>query len=426
MNNKLENKINVWDIIINGFALFAIFFGAGNMILPPYLGYHSGSNWMFAWLGFSISGPILTMFGFIAMAKCKGSVYNFAHKVSPIFSIIIGSIAMLLMGPIMAVPRTAATTFEMSIQPYFNNFDPLLFSIIFFALALFFVLNRSDMLNIVGKYMTPVILITLFIIIARGVVVLNIKPMTTPPKQFSNGIIEGYQTMDALGPIILAGTIINSFMAKGISDDRSLLRYTIYTEIVAAIGLITVYGGLTLLGSRAFDIVDPSAGRTELLFGIVNYLLGYNGNIILSLAVGLACLTTAIGLISATGEFFNYITKRKLSYNFIVIVTSILCIIFSVKGVEQILKYSVPILVTIFPAVIVLIILNLVDNGQISHIIYKSSVFMTLIISLIEGLDILFDFQYVNYLPLWDQGFTWIFGSIVGLIIGLILTKNLE
>lgn len=292
---KKDSVINK-DIIISGFALFAIFFGAGNLILPPYIGLNAGKSWVLAWIGFALSGPGLTCLGMIAMAKNQGDTNLFAGKVGPKFSVLLGSIIILCIGPLMSVPRTGATTLEVSVLPFFPNFNPVLFALIFFGITLYFTINKSKAIDIIGTYMTPGLLIILFIIILKGVLT-PIDPTTIVGKgQFSIGFLEGYHTMDSLSPMVLAGMIISNFRDKGIESKEALTTHTIYAEIIAATGLILVYGGLTYLGSKVYAVVPEGLGRTELLNTIVHHFLGNLGNVslglVVGLVVGLACLTT--------------------------------------------------------------------------------------------------------------------------------------
>ncbi|HLR21802.1 MAG TPA: branched-chain amino acid transport system II carrier protein [Tissierellaceae bacterium] len=423
-----KEKIKIKDIIVSGFALFAIFFGAGNLILPPYIGINAGQNWIPAWIGFALSGPGLTCIGMIAMAKNQGDPEKFAGKVGSKFSIILGSLLILFIGPLMSVPRTGATTFEISILPFFPNFSPILFSIIFFGITLYFAINKSRIIDIIGNYMTPFLLFILLIIIFKGILT-PIKP--TPiigENQFSLGFLEGYHTMDSLSPMVLAGMIISNFRQKGIRSKETLTTYTIYTELIAATSLTLIYGGLTYLGAKAFDIVPEGLGRTELLNAIVYYLLGEYGKISLGLIVALACITTSIGLISATGEFFSKVTKDKLKYEYIVVISVIISGILSIVGVEGIIRFSEPILISIYPVVIVLSFLNLFNNYIKDDLIYKTTVYFTLGISLILGIEALgyeniLLVKLASKLPLWELGFPWILISFLGLILGWLFSK---
>lgn len=420
--------MNIKDTIVSGLALFAIFFGAGNLILPPYMGLNAGQNWIWAWIGFCLSGPGLTFLGMVAMAQNQGDTNLFAGKVGHIFSILLGSVIILCIGPLMSVPRTAATTFEVSILPFFPNFSRVIFSVIFFGITLFFAINESKAIDIIGTYMTPVLLIILFFIILKGILT-PISPTSIVGKnQFSMGFLEGYHTMDSLTPMVLAGIIISNFRDKGIKSKEDLTQHTIYAESIAATGLILVYGGLTYLGAKSFSMVSPNLGRTQLLNAIVYHFLGSSGNIALGLAVALACLTTSIGLTTAIGSFFSDVTNNRIKYKYIVIVSVVVSSLLSIIGVEAILKFSFPILVSVYPVVIVLTILNLFDKFIKNDLVYKVTIYFTLFASIIVGIK---EAGFSNFplvklfskLPLWESGFSWLIISFVGLILSLVLSE---
>lgn len=423
-----KDSIESKDIIISGFALFAIFFGAGNLILPPYMGLNAGQNWIPAWIGFAISGPVLTCLGMVAMAKNQGDTNKFAGKVGHKFSIILGSIIILCIGPLMSVPRTGATTFEISIQPFFPSFSPILFAIIFFGITLYFTMNKAKAIDVIGSYMTPVLLIILFIIILKGIFT-PINPTTIAAKgQFSVGFLEGYHTMDSLSPMVLAGMIISNFRDKGIKSKKALTTHTIYAELIAATGLVLVYGGLTYLGAKAFAVVPQGLGRSELLNTIVHHFLGGFGNAALGLVVAIACLTTSIGLITATGDFFSKVTDNKLKYQHVVMVAVLVSAVLSIVGVESIMTFSQPILVSVYPVVIALTFLNLFDRFIGSNLIYKTTVYSTLAISIVSGIEAagFENFALVNLfskLPLWEHGFSWVLVAFIGLITGVLISN---
>ncbi|OLS01641.1 branched-chain amino acid transport system II carrier protein [Tissierella creatinophila] len=423
-----KDIIKTKDVIVSGFALFAIFFGAGNLILPPFMGLQAGKSWILAWIGFSLSGPGLTALGMIAMAKNQGDAEKFAGKVGIKFSILLGSLVILFIGPLMSVPRTGATTFEISVLPFFPNFSPLLFSIIFFGITLYFSISKSKIIDIIGTYMTPFLLITLLTIILKGIFTPIANTAIAGSNQLSIGFLEGYHTMDSLSPMVIAGMIISNFKEKGIESKNALTRYTVYTELIAATGLILIYGGLTFLGAKISPIVSSGLGRTELLNVMVNYLLGSYGNIFLSIIVALACLTTAIGLTTATGDFFSKVSNNRLKYKHIVIVSILISAFLSIIGVEGIISFSVPILVTLYPVVIVLTFLNLLDDYIKNSLIYKTTVYFTLGVSLIIGIEAagfkdLFIVKLFSKFPLWKIGFGWVSFSFLGLILGIVFSK---
>jgi len=420
------------DVITVGFALFAMFFGAGNMIIPPYIGLQVGKGWSSAALGFGLSGIGLPLLGIMAMAKNKGSLEHFAGKVSYRFSILLGTLVILCIGPMLAIPRTGATTYEVGIKSIFPSISPIISSIIFFSLTLYFSMNKSKVIDILGKILTPILLLMLGVIIIQGIWhPLGDTVATGVKNPFEVSFTEGYQTMDALASIIFAGIVINSIKSKGYTQSGDQVKLAIFAGIIAAAGLFLVYGGLMYLGATASSFVPKSVDRAALLIVITNGLMGFLGRIPLGIAVSLACLTTAVGLTAATGNFFSEITHNKLSYKAVVITTTIISMVISNIGVERIIKLSAPVLVTLYPVVIVLITLNLFDNMIKNKSIYLTTIVGTFPMSLFNGLqaaevDLGYVGKIVSYIPLSESGFGWLITAAIGYIIGktLLYEKN--
>ena len=235
MNKKKE-------IIILGFALFSMFFGAGNLLFPPSVGVAVGQSWLPASLGFFLTGIGLPLLGILAFTKV-GNLDEFANKVSPKFNSIYSTVLILVIGPLFAIPRTGSTTFEMGILPLFPNVDhfilALITSVLFFALTLFLVLNESSITDILGKFLTPIILVILSLITILGFTKTlgTPVPTTISGSQFSYGFISGYQTMDALASVLFGVIIIRGLEGKGITDVKEQKSYLSNAGFIAAFGL---------------------------------------------------------------------------------------------------------------------------------------------------------------------------------------------
>ncbi|MBM0046777.1 branched-chain amino acid transport system II carrier protein [Anaerococcus sp. mt242] len=423
-----QKNLDTKQIIISGFALFAIFFGAGNLIFPPFLGINSGKDWFLASLGFNLSDSILILLGILALSFRSANLNDFGSKISKNFGNILSLICITLVGPLLSIPRTGATTFEVVLSPFYPNINKILFSFIFFALVYILTINGSKVIDRVGKYLTPTLLVILAILIVRGIMYPNIVLNSTAGNKFSAGFIEGYQTMDSLGPIFLTGMILEDFRNKGISEKNDLIRATIYSGLIAVFGLVVVYTGLTYVGTKSIAFADPDLNRTSLLITISENLLGRNVQIILSLVVGFACLSTAIGLVSAFASIFanNF---KKLSYKFFVRIGVIISFVLSILGVDKIMEISIPILLFIYPIVISLYILNLIDRGNISPLAYKISIGAVALVSFADALSALgfnnnFYVNGINKLPLGSSGFAFVFVFGISLIIVLLISKK--
>ncbi|WP_042272038.1 branched-chain amino acid transport system II carrier protein [[Clostridium] dakarense] len=414
------NKTNK-DVIVVGFALFAMFFGAGNLIFPPFLGVISGESWITGFSGFVIADVGLALLAIIAAAKCGGDINKVLGRPGKNLSIVLGTAIMICLGPLLAIPRTAATTFEMGVAPLFSGVNPVLFSVIFFAITLILTIRPSKVVDIIGEFLTPALLIALAVLIIKGIIsplgAINPKPMIE--HVFAEGVAQGYQTMDALGAVALSTVVITSLGNKGYTDAKEKVKLTIKSGVVAAIGLCFVYGGLTYLGATVSKIYGQDVAQTTLIVEMTASLLGKPGKIILSAIVGLACLTTAVGLTSATGQFFENLTKGKLKYEVVVIVVCIFSAIVSNFGVSTIIKFSAPILDMVYPVTIVLVIMTLFGNKIKNNNAFKGAAYMALIISILPfankfGLDT----SFLSKLPFAPLGFNWIVPVVIAGVIG--------
>lgn len=402
---------NRFEFIVLGMALFAMFFGAGNLIFPPSIGFTLGSDWFLGMLGFFATGVGLPMLGVLAFNKI-GSLDNFAIKVSKKFNFIYCSFLIIALGPLLAIPRTGATTYEMGIVPIFGNINPLIISFIYFGITLSLVLNPSKIIDMIGKVLTPIILIMLTFIIVKGVStpIAPIAPSTTE-SPFSFGFLGGYQTMDALGSILMGAVIMSSIISKGYKDRKIQKELIVKSSIVAGIGLALVYGGLLYLGATTSSITKEFS-NTSLTMFIAASTLGNLGKVALGLCVSAACLTTSVGLVTVVGEYFSKF--NKFSYKQIVTATCIFSSLMAVIGVDAIVKIAVPILTLLYPITIILIFLNLLEVK--SQNIFRGMIGVAMFFSFIEIGHVFFDISLFsllfNNLILAKEGFIWLVPSI--------------
>ena len=424
-------KISSKDFIVIGFALFAMFFGAGNLIFPPFIGNMVGDKAFLGIIGFLITGVGLPLSAIIACAKINGTFSDIAGRVGRCFGVIATTALILSIGPMLCIPRTAATTYELTVQPLFPSISPLVSAIIYFCICLAFVLRPSGLIDRIGKVLTPILLVMLSIIIIKGIIC-PIGPVinTNFEGAFSRALLEGYQTMDTMGAVIYASIILASVRSKGYTDEKDVISVTIKSGMVAIGGLGFVYGGLMFLGSQTSQIISGDIGRTALVIEIVKRNLGNAGTVILGIAVGLACLTTAIGLLSTGSDYFSKLTKGKISYNVFAIIMSVVSAILGIGGVEKIIKLAVPILQVLYPIVIVLIAMTLLGKVVKNDSVVKFTVYITLIVSVIDtmntltGGDIAFLKGLLGIIPLSSVGFSWLLPSIIAFIIGTVAFGN--
>ena len=410
------------DILLTGFALFAMLFGAGNLIFPPMLGYETSSSWIPTMLAFIITGVGFPFLGILSVSIAGNGIKDFANRVSPTFSKIFAIISILAIGPMLAIPRTGATAYEITFlhNGMNNTIYKYIYLICYFGIVILFSLRANKVIERVGKILTPILLLLLFLIIAKGIFFsgLSIKP-DIYPYAFKKGFLEGYQTMDTIASIAYAGIIL-----KAIKNGRNLTQkqefsFLIKAGLVAILSLALIYGGFALVGAKMHSVLATD-DKIELLVKTTSYLLGNYGIFVLAICVAGACLTTAIGLVATVGEFFSSITSFK--YKNIVIFTVIISFLLSILGVESIINISIPILVFIYPVMISLILLNLFGKFVKNDYVYKGVVLFTGIIGLIESLEALGIKNYytksvLEILPFSDYGLTWLFPGIIGYIL---------
>ncbi|AXT61937.1 branched-chain amino acid transport system II carrier protein [Aquimarina sp. AD10] len=370
------------ETFVAGFALFSMFFGAGNLMLPPLLGYKAGDMWSLVTIGFVISAVIIPLLGIVAHAKLQGTMLDFAKKVSPQFSFVY-CLLVYIISITLPSPRTASVTHEMAIQPFFDV-SSWLTSTVYFALVLIFVLNRSKILGLLGKFLSPVIFIVILSIICIS---FFSTQASIAPSDFQtpiiSGLLEGYQTFDAIGAVVVGGVIIISLNLKGKQDFQSNKKLIIKSGIVAGIGLLIIYSGMIYNGALFNTDFDATISRTELLSGISFKTLGSIGKVFLSILVGLACFTTAVGIVTGTADFMKGIfDNSQKAYLITAIIGCMLGVLMGQFDVHYIITVAVPALMVIYPITIILILLNVVPEKFTKPKVFRSVVVVTIIFSI--------------------------------------------
>ncbi|WP_195986643.1 branched-chain amino acid transport system II carrier protein [Clostridium sp. D53t1_180928_C8] len=408
----MKNKTR--DSIVVGFALFSMFFGAGNLIFPPSLGNKLGDQYLLGILGFILTGVGLPLLAILACSKGNGTFESITNKIGAKFTLILTTVLFFAIGPLLAIPRTAATTFEISILPFFPTWSPIIIMAIYFLINLFFVLKRSSIIDTIGKFLTPALIIVLTIVIVKGIIdpIGELVP-TGATNILSMSLLEGYQTMDALGALLFAGVITSSIVEKGYKD-REVKSVLLKASLIAVVGLAFVYGGLTFIGAHTVNLVDSGIGNTALLVFIANKILGTFGLVLIGTAIGLACLTTSIGLLTAGATFFEKVSNGKLSYKFNAIIISLMSYIIACQGVDKIVKLSVPILNVLYPVAITIIVVTLLNKFLTNIIAIRLAVY----VSLACGLLFSFFGDSLSFMPLAGIGFGWVIPTIIALVIG--------
>ncbi len=376
------------ETLVTAFALFSLFFGAGNLMLPPLLGYQAGVDWFWVTLGFMVTAVVIPILGILAHARLQGTMYDFGKKVSPAFSTVY-CILVYLISITIPSPRTASATHEIAVHPFLGS-SPLITSSIYFALVLVFVLNRSKIVGFIGKFLTPLIVVILLAVIGIGLItsdgIMNTSSFYNP---ISKGILEGYQTFDAIGAVVVGAVVIISLNLKGHNSFEAKKTMIRKSGFIAGLGLLLIYAGLISVGSffgtdiKIDDTLSGDMQRANLLRGISIASLGAFGNKVLSILIALACFTTAVGIVTGTADYFKGLFKNSQK---VYLITGVLsCVIGVVMGqlnFQSIIVIAVPALMFIYPITIVLILLNVVPEKLGSALVFKATVIATIIFSI--------------------------------------------
>lgn len=411
---------------VTAFALFSLFFGAGNLILPSFLGWNAGSSWFLVLVGFLISAVVIPILAIYGHARLQGTMMDFAKKVSPLFALLYCFVVYAISIALPA-PRTASVTYEMAIQPYFNISSWAL-STIYFGLVLLFVLNRSKMMDIVGKYLTPAILIILALVIGIGVFG-DFEPMRVSifESTITSGILEGYQTFDAIGGVVVGGVIVISL---GFKDGSAREKQRILTRggIIAGLGLLLIYGGLIYLGALRSGSIE-NIDRTALLNLLSTDTLGEIGTRVLAVLVSLACFTTAVGIVTGTADFVKGILNNsQTAYTVTAIVGAVLGVVMGQLDVMSIIVVAVPALMFIYPITIILILLNALPEKWASVLVFRAVVIVTILFSAPDfWASVGFGEQMKQiqeFIPLGTVSLGWLLPAIVTFVVVNILTLS--
>ena len=398
------------DSIVVGFALFSMFFGAGNVIFPPYLGFGAGTQWVNGFLFYFIADIGLALFALFTLLKVGGSE-NITGRIGSVASNILMSAIILCIGPMVAIPRTAATTFEMSVAPLISGVSPVVFSVAFFIVVLLLSIRQSAVIDVVGKVLTPALLIGLLVLIIKGIISplgSIVNPHVDSSFVIVNGIKSGYQTMDVLAALAFGIIILKSAQEKGYSDARESSKMIRAAAVIAGVLLLIVYFGLTYLGATSASLFSLGISRAELVIGIVERLLGKTGLVIFAVVVALACMTTAVALVSSAASFFEKLTKGRLSYATLVIIICVFSAVISNLGLDRIVAVASPILDIVYPPTLVLIALSWFGD-RLSRGVYRWAVIGALIASVLSTLSLYgVSVPIVNTLPLASLGLGWI------------------
>ncbi|MDD6830721.1 MAG: branched-chain amino acid transport system II carrier protein [Firmicutes bacterium] len=421
----MNRKKHVTDSIVVGFALFAMFFGAGNVVFPPYIGMHAGEQWANGFLFYFIADIGLALVAMFAILHAGGAD-NITGRIGHVASKVLMCAVILCIGPMVAIPRTAATTLEMSVTPFFSGMSPVVFSIIFFAVILLLSIKQSAVIDIVGKILTPALLIGLLVLIVKGFVspIGDIVDTGVSASEVTvNGIKSGYQTMDVLAAMAFGIIILSSADEKGYTDSKSAAKMIGIAAALSGVLLLIVYFGLTYLGATASTVFPTDISRANLVIGIVELLLGKAGLIIFAIVIALACITTAVALVSSAASFFAKLANDKISYGVFVVVICVSSAVISNLGLDMIIAIATPVLDIVYPPMLVLILLSWFGD-KLHKSVYVSSVAGSLIASVLATAELYgMNIPVIDSLPLASLGLGWLTPAAVFGLVAYLVSK---
>lgn len=426
----------VADSVVIGFALFAIYFGAGNLIFPPHLGVRTGHLWLLSFVCYFITDMGLSIVAIIAAARFNADVKLLTSPIGRKAALILCTANIICLGPALAIPRTAATTFELGIVPLTsigvdNTLARAVFSCIFFTVVFLLTIRPNKVVDIVGKILTPVLLVSLIILIAQGLISprgVVMDPISTDI--IRDGFYNGYQTLDLMGSMFFAVIIVNAAKDKGYTTKRSYLRITCISSVLAAALLFLIYAGLCYLGASTgtqwiWQVADGTMNQAGLLIAIISSLLGRPGMLLLAIVVTFACLTTAIGLTSATSEYFYETSHGRIRQIWSITAICILSAVVCNLGLSRIISLSAPILLLLYPLTVLLVLLSFLRKKVRNRMAYILSSAVTLIMSILECLGTNFGFSgllsFTQSIPLAEYGFCWLLPAAAAFMIGMFI-----
>ena len=427
-------KLTKRKMLLVSFMLFSLFFGAGNLIFPPFLGQNAGANTLPAIIGFVITAVVLPVLGVIVVAQSDG-LDKLGARVNGRFAVVFTMLIYLSIGPGLGIPRAASVPFEMAVAPYMPQdaslpLFMLLYSLVFFAVAAWLALNPSKLLDRIGHFLTPSLLalIVFFFIcfVFKGETAVAAPQPAYSSAPFLKGFCEGYQTMDTIAALNFGLVIATTLRSLGADDKKDVMKYTIRAGIFAGAILTLVYIMLTFMGTQSSGVYEIQENGAWTLRCIVYQLFGEFGAIILAAIFTLACLTTCVGLITSISQYFSTFFK-KISYRHFVFAITIFSFVICNQGLTTILSISVPILNAIYPMSIVLIVLGLCDSFiSKNRFIYPFTVLGTAVISVLSalkgvGVPLGVVGKAVESLPFSSLGFDWVSVTAVMLVLSFVI-----
>ncbi|WP_273745650.1 branched-chain amino acid transport system II carrier protein [Morganella morganii] len=420
------------DMLVLGMMVFALFLGAGNIIFPPMAGYHSGTDWFSASLGFIVTGVVLPFITLITVAV-KGRGERLSVDLPRWVSVTFWVALYLILGSTFAMPRVTNTAYELGFLPLGlvekSTASHLIFAFVFNFVSMFFMLKQGTMISAIGKFMTPALL---FLLVAVGIAVVRtpLSPINEPINQyvdfaFFSGIVDGYQTMDVLSAMAFGGIVARALASRGITSPQEVVVITIKAGLIAVCLLAALYICLFYLGATS-DMVSQTATNGGQIFSrYVDVLYGALGTWLMCGIVLLASMTTFVGVTSACADFFATF-NRRLDYRFWVVVSTLLTTIVSTFGLDTLLRVTIPVLLLIYPTTVALVFLQFVRRKMRNpRFTYGFTVAVLVVMSAFDTLNnigLLSEnvLDVLHRMPLFKEGIGWLLPGVIAFIISFV------
>ena len=419
-------------LIVASMMLFSMYFGAGNLIFPPMLGAHAGEAFTPAIIGFLLAGVLLPVISVIAVAVTGDSITDMSNRGGKVFGIVFPILVYLSIGALYAVPRTAVVSYGSGFVPISgvdNKASLVIYCIVFFVISAALAWNSNSIIDNLGKFLTPALLFLLAVMIIMSFVRLDSQAL--PPAEdyaapMSAGLIQGYATMDSLAALAFGILVVTSLRYKRVGEGPRLVRSVSAAAIGAGILLALVYIGLGIIGKNLADGRSYKDGAS-LLAASAHEIMGTPGMYALGAIVFLACLTTSVGLIGSTSEFFNEIAPG-ISYHAWVIIFSVIALGISSLGLTAVRSGAAPIIGFLYPAAMTLVLITLVEPlfGRKLFWTYRISLYVAIIWAGLMSLNSLgWGSAVIEPLISWAPGHSndlgWWLPVLTAAIVGLIL-----
>lgn len=420
-----------------GLMLFALLFGAGNLIFPAAMGQNAGVNVWYAVLGFCVTGVGLPLISIAALgySGCL-DLEEAAGRVHPWYGVFYSVVSYLAIGPCFAAPRTGTVSFEIAVKPFLGSFSPdialPIFLLIFFLLTYWLAATPSKLVDRVGKILTPALLAVILLLIVQSF----ISPLGTPQAPTKNyatpvtavmqGILDGYNTLDAIASFIFATLVISFVKEGGVTHPKAIMKQVLLSGSIAVALLAFIYIFIAKIGADSVTQLGILETGAPVLAGSAKILFGNLGAAILAVIVLLACLSTSVGLVTCCAAYFMRLLGH-FSYKTYAVIFCVISYLVGLFGLKTIIVSTIPVLMFIYPLLVALICLIFLDKffgGR--QCVYAWTIAFTFVMATINLLETAgvnlgsFETMLQTYVPLHTFGMGWIPFAAVGFVIGLI------